>query len=412
MENDENIENIENTENLKDDAPPVANPQIINNPYNSENIKINQGNPPLNINNVQNNKEDNNFNLLSSFSNINNKNNLPNLQYNNNAYDPLNLRINSNNIQYPQIPNNPLIYNSILYNRINYLQRNYLNLIKSKYKNINPFNNNFNKIESKEYFLTIDYNRTLLRKLDKEDLIELIQFISNFCDITINKDFINYKLKGFSIEKKVKNNKKNNKYVIKINELFINNIKKGKKEDEEDKKEDKNGDEENKKEDKNEDKKDDKKENNINDLNQIIINNDNINNNKINEINIDKLNHNKKDENICYCSNHNKKFISHDAYLSHCMAKHKYLCEKCGLYFGILRKFRIHLLNCKNNNNNENNSNNTNSINNIIDNQKKDELNNFFLNYVYIHFLHLLLKLNYIIRFLYNYQKLLLYLNK
>ena len=123
MENDENIDN------LKDEAPPVANPLMINNPHISENININEGNPLLNINNVKNNIEESNFNLLSPNSNINNINNPPNIQYNNNIYDPLNLRLNCNNMQYPQVPMNPLIYNSILYNRINYLQRNYLNLI-------------------------------------------------------------------------------------------------------------------------------------------------------------------------------------------------------------------------------------------------------------------------------------------
>ena len=124
--------------------------------------------------------------------------------------------------------------------------------------------------------------------------------------------------------------------------------------------------------------------------NDNIINEKNLNNDseQISGININ-LDGNKNidienESKICYCSNHNKRFLNHEGYISHCRATHKFKCQKCGKFFGIIKKLVNHEASCKNknifNNNNSINNNNIevkiNGINNINNINSANQNNN------------------------------------
>ena len=75
-----------------------------------------------------------------------------------------------------------------------------------------------------------------------------------------------------------------------------------------------------------------------------------------------------------YCSNHNRYFKTKEDLQRHCKAKHKFKCEKCGLFFSLKSKLDKHLLNqCNSFNKNNNNINTKNKSQNIPINKTINE---------------------------------------
>ena len=293
----ENIEN--NNENIKDDiAPPLAFQQIN---YTSPNIQ-----------NISN-KDEKHINIYSPFSNIS-----PNLQNINNNMTNIGFNIpqNQNRSIYPQMQlnplNNPYQYNNMIYlNRLNYL--NYINRINKA--NIN----NINSIQPTKNNLMINISELLLKKLEKKELIDLIQFIKKYCELTINEGCSQYKHDIFKVKKQKR----------RINEYML-----------------------------------------------YIKNEELIFSRKQNENKEDVKEHGKEDgNNEYYCSFHNMKFMDSRSYYVHCKSSHKYQCDECGKFFEKLRYYKFHECINKNKINNLNNINNENS-NNIINSQKINNDNN------------------------------------
>ena len=214
---------------INENAPPVLfesfpnNNNINNNPYINNNIN------DININ-------ESNFNLF------------PNNINNNNRQINLNRNINFNNLnnQKLQQPNFNSIPNQI--NQQQYLMRlNYINQIQKR--NINNINNiyipsyninnsniiNIIKSINDDYNLSIDIDLSSLKMLDKENIIDIILFIRDICEIKIEEKFIRLEHKLFKINKirgknafsfSIKNNIKeslgNNININNINEIEDN----------------------------------------------------------------------------------------------------------------------------------------------------------------------------------------------
>ena len=322
------MESKEKGENniINDEAPPVINESFQNN----NNINNNP-----NLKNINNNinLEESNFNLFPNVANENKK-----------KEQNKNISLNKSNypkLQYPVFYVNPYL----LQNQMNqqYLMRlNYMNQMQKKninnIKNIYMPYNNINNSDNNYYDLSIDINTNIIKKFDKENLIDIILFIRDFCQVKIEQKFIGFchnlfqirKKKGkylFSIKKKMKklfsNNqdKDKNKNIININ----NNI--------------------NKNEDDNNNSDSDENEENDN-----IINN----NSKKNIGNIEKDN-----SNFIFCELHQKLYLIDD-YKEHLNSHQK--CQNCGMEFKTKKILSLHMKKVHLNNNQI-----------IINNQNKKE---------------------------------------
>ena len=299
-------QNIENS--TYDNAPPVANQQMNNIP---------------NSQNISNNK--NNFPSISSINNINNSLN----KNNNNIQDNLIINpniINNNNIKNHPMAMNPLNKSIYEYNRMFYL--NYLNNINlinnNNINNINNINDNYNKINANIYNFKIDITSEILQELKKENLIYLVKFINDYCNLTIDSQFLNLNHEIFQIHKSKKNL---NEYILSVKKriinkiLFENNIKK------EDEKEDNNKNEENEEK-------------------------------------------NKKEENIFYCSSHKMNFTNKSEFFGHYFRIHSFKkdkCNKCSHIFSSRKDFGSHRC-FKNIDDNKNISNFKQKLNNLNNN--------------------------------------------
>ena len=298
MESNKNIEN----QNLEE-APGIFE---YFNDKNSNPNKINLINKNISSDNQSN--ITNNFTTYpSSTSNINNihepnTNKNKNLQY---------ILQNQKNLMYY-----PFQMNSLT-NQMYQYQMNYINYY-NKLNQIIPNNNNYNK-----YSLKIDISSQEFKKLSKRALFLMIQFLQKYCKIETYTDISNYKHPFFTIEKskniineyllKFKKNENSNKKAFK--EHFENII----------------GDE-------NETIKEDN-----NDSNEKKEIKNNLGNEKIIDNNLLFKN------NKWICKNHNREFKTFDAYISHFKSTHKYFCQFCGEYFGFLKKFNKHQINCNKN---------------------------------------------------------------
>ena len=197
-----------------------------------------------------------------------------------------------------------------------------------------------NKINKNQTLLKLDIEQMYINELEKESLIDLINFINELCELRLNDKFTYFKHITFKIERKFQN-----EYLFQIKTRKIRKLKQKieKKQKEEKTKEEKILNQ--KKEEKNQIK----ESNIINEIkssNNIINAKNNIKNNLINEP--QKSNNNKdsnKKENICFCSSHNKAFKSHKSYLDHCKDTHIFKCEKCEKYFSSEKKFKNHICN-------------------------------------------------------------------
>ena len=242
--------------------------------------------------------------------------------------------------------------------------RSGLNSAKINNNNIqnDNYNNNIikdnirsNLIEKYHTRIRIPFND--LQKLNKEQLLDLIQFIDYSCSLTLeDPGYIGSTYSIFTIEK----NEISNIYNIIINKNKI----------------DINGNENDFKK---EDLKIDKKSNNM-----LLKNNKNEQNKKSNiifkekdnilDINQDKPKNMGIDHNFqppIICSMHkNEKFQTLNDYFSHYQDVHKeFVCQECGKKYETFKKMKKHIFKMihKNNKENENNNNNDDphSINNL-----------------------------------------------
>jgi hypothetical protein len=174
-----------------------------------------------------------------------------------------------------------------------------------------------------------------IKELKKENLVDLIEFIKENCNMTLNNDTYKlYKHELFFLHK----TKVPNLYTFKLYSEEIEKLKQKINDNQKDTKEETFSNEDSKKEKEEKEENDEKEEKNIN----IKEENNDINSeNKINLINNKKF----------YCSNHHKYFKTNGAYLSHCKVTHKFKCKYCGKMFGFLKKFNKHHIICRNNNN-------------------------------------------------------------
>lgn len=256
------------------DAPPVANQQMNN------------------INNNIQIKSNNEINF-PSLPNINNINNPLNVNINNSQHNfGLNPILINNNIANPQMSINPLNksiyeYNKMLYfNRLNYLY-NSNNINERNNNNIN--NNNFNdyrKINQNIYNFKIDIKPDILKELKKEDLIDIIKFINEFCNLTIDSKNIRLKHEIFKIHKAKKDLKE---YKLSLKKRIIKKILNQQ----------------------NNNKEDEKEDNSENEESEENIKKDQKNENIDNEEKKDEI-----DENIFYCSYHKLKFENKGKFLN------------------------------------------------------------------------------------------------
>ena len=168
------MENIENFFDEKDDAPPGA---LEDNNYLSDSQKEING-------------ESSNENLFNNINNFNNNNNNININNNNNNININNNNINNNNLQiFPFFPSNTCNSNYLNYQNDNILDLNNLN-------NLNNNNINF------EYQIPLKLNikTNFLKNINKDYLIDLIHFLQNFCNITLNNYFEEYEHPVFRIK--------------------------------------------------------------------------------------------------------------------------------------------------------------------------------------------------------------------
>ena len=86
--------------------------------------------------------------------------------------------------------------------------------VKSQINEDNLYN------KSNKFSLQFDIDKINLNNLEKESLLEIINFIKDYCEIRTNIDCIYFDLNRFRIER---NNK--NEYFIKIKNQKINNLK-------------------------------------------------------------------------------------------------------------------------------------------------------------------------------------------
>ena len=305
-------EKSEENEEINDEAPPLAFSfhQINKN----ENVILDKKN--INNINLNDDKENNNINL-----NDNKKNNIFNknaLNINNSLDNAINFQFpyyyNSLLLKYQQYPNFGMIYP----NSFNQLPNNNINNINNvffPYNNIGNFiNMNKNEYNSNLYDLKIDINSETLNKLNNNDLIDIILFINNSCQIKIDHKNLGFKHKIFKIKKdKSKNNK--HLFAIKKNILsnLLNNID--------------NIDNNSESDDEEIDEKENikNKENNINNINNINLPNEKININSCNSF---------------YCNVHHKIYTNID-YYTHCKEHKK--CKICGAEFEKKKLLKIHM---------------------------------------------------------------------
>ena len=225
-------------------------------------------------------------------------------------------------------------------------------------KNINI--DNYDKAELNKHKININISKEILKVLYKEYLIDLILFLKNCCQMTIEEKDAIFNHDFFKIEKNINN----------INEYLIN-VKYDKYDE-------------------------DKRDNNSNkDLNDININNDyNVEEEKNNDIinkSIEKQNNNESlEKNKPFiCLEHDRNFKSKKDYKKHCDDTHKFKCQKCNKFFRTKALFNKHI--CSNKNNNNNYINDINEINKNdeydkikkVENNKIKYLENDLLNYNY-----------------------------
>ena len=255
------------------------------------------------------NKNKNKYNIFNNSNNsIKNINNMNNYEK---KFNDFSLFSNKNNS----------LYNNNKINNIPYVNQNKNNIFYN------------NKIESDKHKISINISPVILKNLSIDYLLDLILFINGYCETTIEEKYTNFKHDIFKIEKNIrdlneyfiiikkeKNEKNKNINIKNENDKKGNNIIKG------------------------------KKDNCSKQLNSISIINDKDNQDSENK------------NNIFVCSNHNRKFKNKKDYMKHCMAIHKFKCEKCSIFFGTKTKFNKHSCIKKNLINN--------FINNIIINGK------------------------------------------
>jgi len=279
MENNEPYESLKN-----DSAPPI----VCENMYNFSNNEYKQKNESRSKN--KNNTKDNEF---KSFSNENN------------------IFLSENNIYSDKFQNNE----DILYIKI-------------------PLNN-ANKNKSNNRCLKIDIDKMYLKELEKDNLLDLINFINDYCEIKINDDLIYFKHIYFKIEKS-----KENEYLMKLRNKLLNQLKekikkniiekgiKGKNSNQI-----KNG--------KNQTKQG-KKRNDLNQNKNIINIENNIKKNIINESQ-NKNNNIDEKENKFFCQNYNKAFKDKHSCFKHLKNTHIFKCEKCEKSFNSNKKLKSHI---------------------------------------------------------------------
>ncbi len=199
----------------------------------------------------------------------------------------------------------PIAYDSI----------NNSNNLNMNQNNDNTFNNiniiNYNKVELNKHIININLSDPLIKNLTKDYLIDLILFLKNFCQMTIEEKDANFNHDFFKIEKNINNI---NEYLITVRY--------------------------------DENKKDNNQNKNINNIK--VNNNYNFEEEKNNDI----INESKEKQNnngfskiykhfICYA--HNREFKTKKDYEKHCQDTHKFKCQKCNKFFGSKGLFNKHL---------------------------------------------------------------------
>ena len=317
MIKNENIENL-----IYDDAPPVANQQMNNIP---------------NVQNISNNK--NNSPSITSINNINNYLN----QNNNNIQD--HLKNNPNLINNNNIINHPMTMDSLnksIYEYKRMLYLNYLNNINlinnNNINNINNINDNYNIINANIYNFKIDITPDILQELKKEDLIVLVKFINDFCDLTIDSQFLNLNHEIHETFQIRKSKQDLNEYILSVKKRIINKILL----------------------EKNINKEDEKEENNENEENEEK---------------------NKNEENIFYCPSHKNNFKNKSEFYGHYFRIHSFKkdkCNKCSHIFSSRKDFVSHR--CFKNIDDNKNIFNFDKINNKIKKKLNNNLTNNIVN--------------------------------
>ena len=211
------------------------------------------------------------------------------------------------------LTNNPDILN---------MNQNKDNTFKNKNKN------NYNKAELNKHKININIVGDFFQFLSKDYLIDLILFLKNFCQMTIEEKDAIFNHEFFKIEKDINNI---NEYLIVI-------------------KDDEN-----------------KISNNQNKVtNNLTINDYLISREKENitrRFHKDKKKQNNNVDSKIYkpfiCLQHNKTFKTKEDYKNHCEDTHKYKCQKCNLFFSKKSSFNRHPCN------NETNTNDLSDINEI-----------------------------------------------
>ena len=197
---------------------------------------------------------------------------------------------------------------------------------------INYKSKNFKKHYSKNS-LIIQISPFYIDKLKREKYLDIIKFIMEYCDLTLN-DKYDYENESFIIKKKKIKNSDNFCYKLSLNKNEKNIIK-------------------------------EKWEKNImenhEEIKKIILEEDKINEkdkleNEINNKNIINNNILKKGE-IFYCKFHNKTYLNQHSYDSHCKSQHKFKCLNCGDVFASIINVQNHFISCSKNKNEQYNIN-------------------------------------------------------
>ena len=206
---------------------------------------------------------------------------------------------------------------------------------------------NIDKVEPNKHEININISEVLLKALSKDYLIDLILFLKNCCQMTIEEKEAIFNHEIFKIEKDIKNI---NEYLIIIKDFEY-------KKDNNQKKDNINI--------KNYFNFKEEKNNDI--INQIIKNEKENSMDEIDHINkyyLKKKNKFSKKIKPYYCLEHNRRFRTEQDYAHHINDSHKFKCKECNTLFKTEDLLNKHICN---------NKNNENYINNIDENNKNDE---------------------------------------
>ena len=227
--------------------------------------------------------------------------------------------------------------------------------------NDNSFNNlnidSYDKDELNKYKININISELLLKEICKNYLIDLILFLKNCCQITIEEKDAIFKHNYFKIEKNINNI---NEYLIAVKY--------------------------------DEDERDNNQNKDIDDINtnnylnseegkiiNIIDKSDKKQKllNRINQYFLQKYSQHSKKQKPFICLQHGKKFKTEKDYNTHCVDMHKFKCEKCNNFFKEKNLFDKHSCDSKNNKNNNINEINKNDEYGKIKIVENDKINYF-----------------------------------